>query len=267
MQTLKAARIEQLPVELRVSILKNLADTSGLYNLIRSSREYYQAYIGHEQRTLFAVLCNEMGHEAIIDAFVMMRVSMFPSDFGLETVETFLCDYEYRRKNPHCLPELFEIISLKNLRNIGRTQRFVTDLTEDFYRSTLSHHPISGEELSREPLSRNEKRRINRAFYHYQFFTNLLGYKTRLVSFFDWDRYKDISNMMMAYGISFHCWEVEAITCVREYLMEICDQFFRRCWKEHEKMLKGKPSERGSETFYRKCRTKYLHNPTNAEDR
>jgi hypothetical protein len=101
MQTSKAARIEQLPVELQVIILKNLTETPALYNLIRSSREYYQAYIGHEQPILFAVLCNEMGREALDDAFTTIRISLVPQNKSwLKEMDIILYEYEFRRNNP-----------------------------------------------------------------------------------------------------------------------------------------------------------------------
>jgi len=76
-----------------------------------------------------------------------------------------MTEYEHRRESPERLPEILKSIPLDHLKSIAQSQRMVGSLTDGFYRSALSRHPLSGESLSPGPLSRNEKRRINRALF------------------------------------------------------------------------------------------------------
>jgi len=61
METSANALIEQLPVELQVSILSSISDIPTLYNFITSSPNYFGTYFDHMVPILFAVLCNEYG--------------------------------------------------------------------------------------------------------------------------------------------------------------------------------------------------------------
>jgi len=127
---------------------------------------------------------------------------------------------------------------------IARRQILMNQLSSQFSRSRLSHNPVTGEkEEAFEPLSHTEAVRIQRALYRYELFCSVFPPNPMRDHRFlsdPLDAQEKAHYLLSLY----QPWEVEEMTCVHDYLMDVYRQILRDClrelcklWAESENML------------------------------
>ena len=243
MQSPQMPHIEASPVELRIAILRSLPDTSALYKLIKSSRKYYDAYIGQEHAILFQVLLNDMGPEVLLDAFTTIPASRISKVKWFENVESLFHEYADQRKDRTSMPKSIKSITLSDLKRISATHLRVKAATTNFHHSTLCKHPITGTSQTSTPLSGSEKTKIFRAFYRHELFMQIVPdtesfdvfHELRAASSASADGDQRVIRMFKA---GFEYYEHEEIRCVRDYYFQFYSAVFENCWEQLQAMLK-----------------------------
>ncbi|KAH6680230.1 hypothetical protein B0J14DRAFT_471508 [Halenospora varia] len=222
------ASLEGLPVELRVTILRAVADVPSLSALVRSSPLYHEVYRGQRQSLLMSVLSNELTPKILFEASLVAEAA----------------NIRIHRKfspssNEDDLMSALNGVALNVLVKIAQYQYAMYYLAEDFYKSTLSQHPITFANLAPISLSSFELRRFYRACYRFEIFSYLFWTLIENpTTGSEWGHRSD-RHPGSVYFPSFEHWEVEEIYCLRDYI-----------YRRYDTVLKeGK--EELDEVFYR----------------
>jgi hypothetical protein len=230
--------LEGLPVELQLLILQAAPDVPTLYALVRSSPVFYTTYISGQRSILLAVLSTELTLTVLRESCAGLRaVNIRRGDDGSEDdvwtreVYAFLNDYSQYCLSPKVGNAQLSGLPLDKatLLHISHNHSSVRTVTLDFCKSTLSLHPITGQDTPFQELSQNEKRRIYRACYRFELFCKLFGrlvYESSSVP--EWGFYPGsrISSLFLS---KFNLWEVEEIASIHDYINMRYDQIFKEC--------------------------------------
>ncbi|RSL78415.1 hypothetical protein CEP51_008224 [Fusarium floridanum] len=173
------SRLEQLPPELRLSILTTL-DLNQLKTLIKSSPTFYQQYQYDRRCILGSALHTTLGPVAL-DAYAVYLTSTvkFYHDYPKVRVPKFLKDYQSLRSSPDSLSweqnltesemsglAMFHLSFIQPL--IEKYKNWaMTNIANDFEEQKKTAHTA--------PLSSTEQLRIMRALYRFQLWCNLFG--------------------------------------------------------------------------------------------
>ncbi|RSM05082.1 hypothetical protein CEP52_006534 [Fusarium oligoseptatum] len=173
------SRLEQLPPELRLSILTTL-DLNQLKTLIKSSPTFYQQYQYDHRCILGSALHTTLGPVAL-DAYAVYLTSTvkFYHDYPKVRVPKFLKDYQSLRSSPDSLSweqnltesemsglAMFHLSFIQPL--IEKYKNWaMTNIANDFEEQKKTAHAA--------PLSSTEQLRIMRALYRFQLWCNLFG--------------------------------------------------------------------------------------------
>ncbi|MCJ1449855.1 hypothetical protein MMC28_000183 [Mycoblastus sanguinarius] len=221
--SLRNASLEGLPVELQTAILLHVPDIISLNGLVRSFPEYHQAYLAQRHPILQSILLNGGPQDLLYDAISVIEARQIPRishDRMILIVRGFLFEYENKRGS-WTAPEKLNVYDAINL---ARLQVVVYHAVECFRRSTLSKHPTSGKDTKYyEPLSRNEVRRLHRAFYRFQLCCYLFNENYQeLFDLSEETTMQESRLLSIRFAEPFldtlRPWEVEELACVRNYL-------------------------------------------------
>ena len=139
------------------SILQAVPNVPTLYALVRSSPVFYTTYISGQRSILLAVLSTELTPTVLRGIYAGGRAAHIRrGDDGSEDdawtmeVNTFLDDYrQYGDSRKAGNVQLLDLIlNQATLLHISHNHTSVRTVTLDFCKSTLSLHPITGQDTS-----------------------------------------------------------------------------------------------------------------------
>ncbi|KAK4114398.1 hypothetical protein N656DRAFT_767368 [Canariomyces notabilis] len=175
--------LEGLPFEVQRLILGKAPSLDELRTLIRASPQLYRVYVEDRPRILRAFISNLL-EDIILDAHAayVSGEDIFQSNRGHAMLWEFLDDFRQRR-DFEAPAALAARLSEKQLIGIIRYHASVIEPLTDRYTAwataTLASPPQELKyELEEWPLTSirdMDRRRIQRAFYHFQLFCNVSG--------------------------------------------------------------------------------------------
>jgi hypothetical protein len=225
--------IEALPEEIKITILKTLADPTTLNSLVSTSHSFYRSYITNRESTFRAILgiSLDLLPETIYlqEARKLKRGPNWSAD-----LRNLLAGYRTSRI-------LIEPLHIDNLRcakqedvlKIAEVHSVVEAFTEEFCKKILT----TTDETEYPALTKTETRRIHRAIYRFEIFGELFHYiDPRLDP--DWCTGDDFSaesfaELFLSY---FEPWEVEEIACIRDFIFEFYRRSIEECMPEIAKL-------------------------------
>ncbi|EEU40583.1 uncharacterized protein NECHADRAFT_75869 [Fusarium vanettenii 77-13-4] len=208
-ETPELSRLEQLPPELRLSILATL-DLDQLKNLIKACPTFYQQYQHDRKFILGSALHTTLGPLAV-DAYAVHLTS--PAKFDRfhpkDAIPRFLKDYQ-RLRSSLDFSLLEKGLTGNDLSDLATfylvvVRPFMKMYKDWAFANIANEFKKSNPAAENPPLSRTEEIRIMRALYRFQLWCNLFG---RSESDFDEVRILD-----MFFG-HYEPWEVEEINSV-----------------------------------------------------
>lgn len=228
----QSASLEGLAFELKFEILQRLTDLPSLDAIVHASPSYHRAHVTRRHSILAKVVSRDIGPNILLEAHALAMALTTNNKDGSE-IRRFLEEYKSTRTEPASVS--IERFPLTHIATLSRVQYAVRFASKDFCQATLSRHPLSSEkEEDIPPLSTNEARRINRAFYRFEIFCTIFsqpGFKVK--------RKLDCMDMCHLFLNQFPPWEVEEIACIRDYIIGRYAQLFAK----HEHELPRHPSQ------------------------
>lgn len=202
-----------LPAELITRTLTFLPDLSSLINVARSSRQFYSLFAINEETLTTAVLHNRLDPSLLHDAVAVKESWRAQTDIWVASeFDAFM--RRYAAREPSLLSRRW---TLSEAVPVERFHDAIEALTKGLVKSSAAHLPavsdacINDRSGAWEP-SQQETLRIQRTFYHYQLYWNMLGRDDR-------GPY-DLTDQT-AFFANFVPWEIERLACVHFYLSEI----------------------------------------------
>ncbi|OJJ65223.1 hypothetical protein ASPSYDRAFT_40023 [Aspergillus sydowii CBS 593.65] len=233
------AKLESLPIELRVQILLELPDLESLNAIACSSTALYQAYCLARQESPPKILQkNYDGLVDITEAITAVRSRKLHGTRCLDRERIIaLLDDRRRNKEIRCLgkrsgttqPLPDQPVDLNEVRELLRIHEIATWFLNDFSRNAPCPFWIDEVDWSTHVLplkfSNNEKKRYYRAFYRLQTFCNLFGNIENPVDSADsskslyWDDRQPFTmeEIWKFFFGTFAPWEYEEFACLWRY--------------------------------------------------
>ncbi|KAI9641993.1 hypothetical protein NHQ30_009863 [Ciborinia camelliae] len=226
------ARLDNLPVELRELILFSAPDVATLKCLAHSSPFFHSAYYGRRKHILATVIATEITPAILHEARYVARASVIergPS--WLSDVEELLGEYDKG------MGELFPFdITPAELIYVSRFLPALHHISLAFFHSTLSHHPLSGEEIHLPLPTRAEMCRIQRSIIRMELFSILFSESKDRPSYRpSWESPRE--ELGKLFFSRFELWEVEEIICMKDFFYRQYDIVFRDCSAELHKLF------------------------------
>jgi hypothetical protein len=136
--------------------------------------------------------------------------------------------YRQYREGNNDRPPILKPLDLEATISLVQLHCSIMGVADNFHYSTLSKHPLSGQNLKYEELSPSERRRIYRACYRFEIFSylfaNLIWYHPPAMLA------ASLAGALFFPG--FKDWEIEEIFCIRDYIFRVYDKMFKDCEEE-----------------------------------
>lgn len=205
--------LPNLPYELKLHVLMRLPDKASLKALLQASPVFYDVYSNHRHKILISISnLPDMSNENLTTALAIWEsqpgsrvnfITLMPLMFrGIRWMSSpdDLCTLLPIESYPTCKSFQYEALLSQHAE--------VEEITQLFFTSALSLHPITGEKLAApKPLSREETARIQRAIYRFALFC--IGFMHAKLE----------SNIAYAFKTQsrFEPWELEEIACIYDF--------------------------------------------------
>jgi hypothetical protein len=231
--------LDELPVELKVLLLKFMPDTLTLYALIRSSSSYHNAYLSDREHILRSVLQREMSPEILVEALATRKASRIARDQNWHSnLQSFLKDYKADRT----LVSDSNTIQRDDILAVATLHSVIHAVTSKYCKFSLSVHPVTNQPTQAyEPPSENEAHRIHRALYRFETFCALFADEDVRPSYRP--RGFNSRNMARMFLLMFEPWEGEEIACVFHCLFRCYSRCLGYCGDELYEMDLSKERE------------------------
>ncbi|TGO35149.1 hypothetical protein BHYA_0168g00050 [Botrytis hyacinthi] len=142
------AKLDDLPHELKELILCAASDIATLNCLAHSSPLFHSAYRSRREQIFATVIGTELTPAILHEARCVVRASFVERGSSwLSEVEQLLGEYDKGKTETFSLD-----ITPTELIYISRFLPALRDISMAFFRSALSHHPLTGDEMNL-PLS------------------------------------------------------------------------------------------------------------------
>ncbi|MCJ1397543.1 hypothetical protein MMC11_000737 [Xylographa trunciseda] len=204
--------MDNLPVDLKLTILKSVDDIVSLLALSRTCRTMYALFDSPRNSMLSSVLEHVLPHEIRYEAIAVIKSAKLVNP-AKEDVLRFLEEQLFARSGDAALTEV-------GLPELARQHILVEWFTHDLC-ATVKARRLLDTGVNIEPfgLSTTERIRIHRAFYRFQLYCNLFSITNprRLEDYYARD----------AFFARFPTWEVEEFACIQDYLhgrLDIMDE-------------------------------------------
>ncbi|UPK90883.1 hypothetical protein LCI18_001818 [Fusarium solani-melongenae] len=214
-ETAELSRLEQLPPELRLSILTTL-NLDQVKNLIKSSPTFYQQY-RHDRKFILGSALNTPLGSLTVDAYAVHLTS--PANFDLvhpeDAIPRFLKDYQRLRSSlDFSLPE--QGLTGNDMSDLAVFHFLVVQPFTKMYKNWAFANIANAFEDPKmtartRPLTPTEEMRIMRGLYRFQLWCNLFGHSE---SVFD-----EVRILEMFFGV-YEPWEVDEINSVHTFATE-----------------------------------------------
>ena len=235
----QSASLELFPLELKYEIFQRLADLPSLNAVVHASPSYHKAYRARRQSILARVLSQDIGQDVLFEADAVAMALTINKKDGTE-IRRFVENYKNARREAETVS--LEGFSLRDIVTLSQVQFAVRFAVKGFCQATLLRHPLSGEKQEQiTPVSSNEARRINRAFYRLELFSTIFSQPS-----FEVSKRLDCMDMCHLFLNQFPPWEVEEIACVRDYIIDRYRQLFAKYADELARPRPQKPPEDSS---------------------
>ncbi|KAJ4012507.1 hypothetical protein NW752_008205 [Fusarium irregulare] len=224
--------LEELPYDVRHSILSSINTIADLLALVRASPVFYRDYAMEPEKWLYHCLGLELGH-TIIDAVSVHLANTFASrqHHGLdktqriwEDMRHFISTYFSRVSSPidhnSALADKADIVSI-----VAFHCTVVMPLVSRFMKWTQGN--FEGLSLS-GGLSHTEMKRILRGFYRYQLFCKIFGLKGRPEQYIQPCVSED-AKLQLFLGM-YEPWETEEVLCVYDFVNYEYDRLLDNTW-------------------------------------
>ncbi|OKL62597.1 hypothetical protein UA08_02377 [Talaromyces atroroseus] len=236
--------LDGLPIELRVSILREVSDFTSLRALLLASREYYRAYDNIRPRILFELLFRQYnGQVDFVESLTTIRSKGLWAEDAKNTEDIIaLLDFRRRASKEGNLPKYdHDSLTIKELVQLLKLHETASFLLEDYSKSL--EQPDwwqSGTHGVWKPVrfSSNERTRFFRAFYRLQTWCHIFGHMeyypirpTRETDQFINDWYGKTFSAADAWRLLWGTmppWEVEEVGCIWLY----CDNKYLKIFEE-----------------------------------
>ena len=241
------ATLDGMPDELKICILQEMPDLDTLFTFLSASVSYDCCYARYRQPILQSVLLRELGPEVFFEARAVVesrKLKVRQGEARMNDVKDFLTEYEEKKELEDEEKWMAYPLDVSTLLQMTTLHYHIGVITYNFARTTLSIDPVTGKldrtTYERDPPSKNETRRIQRAIYRFELFVVLFrggeygmwypeSYQPD-APFFD---PVDITEIFFSV---FNTWEVAEIGCIRDFVMGTFDRIFRQCGVELEEM-------------------------------
>jgi len=233
------ASLQGLPFELKVAVLQYLPGISSLKSVVLASKEYFTVYCHERKLILSSILQSELQPAILCEAISVHGARRFPAK-DKEGITRFLNEYKVKRSSPLNI----ESLNVEILVSMSHMQYLVETAANKYTASIVTTNPRTGknEDFSR-PISRNETRRLYRAFYRLELFCLL---------FAPFNRYNEqsqglpfnIARPLIFYDHEmariflglFSPWQVEEMTCIRNWMIRYYARALTCCKREIDKL-------------------------------
>lgn len=240
------SRLENLPAELRLSILYALSDVTALSALVHASPIFHSAYLSQRKDILTSVLCRDINPRFIFIACMAAAGSgdgtselhEYRKSRLLEISSVLLCLLDPTHPCPGALlswehgwdkrlisPVLFET---------ARLHCTVVAVASQYSQSILSRNPVTGMgQNDGQNMSFAESLRLHRALYYYELYCKVYASRipsergSRLIA------HPEIFELRK-FLIRLRVWEVEEIACLYYHIYKFYENLFLICLKELE---------------------------------
>jgi len=217
------ASLQGLPFELKVAVLKSLPGILALKSLVLASKEYFIVYHQAQNLILSSILQAELRPAVLCEAISVRKARDFPPK-DKESVVRFLNDYKIGRSSQPGI----EALDLASLVSMSKMQYLVETAAERYSASIITTNPRTGQpDDFPGPLSKNEKRRLYRAFYRLELFClvftrfNRHNKQIQGLPLNEADQLSYYANRMARIFLGlFSPWQVEEMTCIRNWMIE-----------------------------------------------
>ena len=196
-----------LPAEIKQLIFEQLADILSLRALISTCSTLYYFFLDYEPSILAEVLQRRIPPSLMHSALAILKSSE-ATLWSRQAAENLITLYAKTDK-ASLLPEL----NLRNALRLNEMHDHVQFFANRFATYAFSQHPVAGRpDTIRARISPSELCRIERTFYRFQFYCNLMASRNQSIP----DRLEICSVM----SSGFAPWENEQLACVIEYLVD-----------------------------------------------
>ena len=200
-----------LPVEIKQLIFELLADIPSLYALISTCSTMYCSFHDSESVILAMFLQRRIPPSLMHTALATLKSSE-PTPWSKQTAEDLVTLYTKPDKS-FLLPKL----SLGNALLLTEMNDHVQFFANRFATKALSHHPVTClPEPAPTPISPSELCRIERTFYRFQFYCNLMALRRR--------RHFRRRGPPVVISDGFAPWENEQLACIIDDLLIAADR-------------------------------------------
>lgn len=211
-----ANKLEALPEELKVIILKDIPTIPTLRDLVFSSPSFHRAYISNRQAVLISVLSKDIPSEVLRDTLYLLKIRA-AQDRTATSFPGFLnsvWESKYTGKEQLDLSMVWPTLSINDLLEIVHFHTLVHALTRKFCLASLKSHPDVSTGTSPDfgfNLSEAEKIRSHRSIYRLE----ILCVLSRGRSENDMvENY--LTEMLKLFLFMFEYHEVEEIACIHD---------------------------------------------------
>ncbi|TGO23083.1 hypothetical protein BPAE_0144g00030 [Botrytis paeoniae] len=226
------AKLDDLPQELKELILCAAPDIATLKCLAHLSPLFHDAYRRRRENIFATVIATELMPAILHEARYVVQASFVergPS--WLSDVEQLLGEYDKGRSETFSLE-----ITPTELIYISRFLPALRDISMAFFRSTLSHHPLTGDKMNLHLSTQAEMCRIQRSILRMEIFSILFSERESRPSYrSSWSSPLEALNNL--FFSRFELWEVEKIKCMRDFFYRQYDMIFRDCSAELHKLF------------------------------
>ncbi|KAF7889772.1 uncharacterized protein EAF02_002187 [Botrytis sinoallii] len=221
------AKLDDLPQELKELILCSAPDITTLNCLAHSSPLFYNAYRRRREEIFATVIATELTPAILHEARCVVRASFVERGSSwLIDVEQLLGEYDKGRNNTFSLD-----ITPTELIYISKFLPALRDVSMAFFRSTLSHHPLTGDKMNLPLPTQAEMCRVQRSILRMETFSILFSERECRPSYRpSWSSPLEALNNL--FFSRFELWEVEEIKCMRDFFYRQYNTIFRECSAE-----------------------------------
>lgn len=216
-------RLEGLPPELRTQVLSSLASLDDLKAAVHASPVLYQQYRTDRKRVLYDVLQRTLGERGFVDAFAVQQSAPLEHPPYLPrhlAAQVLMMSYKEHCSNPSAISRECTAADLVGMAAFySGTMRSLMRRVPDKMLRNLDRS------LRRGHLSSVERARFLRALYRFQLWCNLYGSSEGAVAGDRAIKF-DPFDMLMYFFEVFQPWEIEEISCVYAFFMDLYYRIF-----------------------------------------
>lgn len=235
-------KLDGLAVELRTSILCQVANLASLKSLILTCSAYHQAFVRSRKEVLIALAQHVLTVGSItlqlpLQIVRASSIDLFASDHRQKVVALLDGHPEITNLSRNS----FADISIEQILRLFDLHRDISLVCDDLPEWMISKHPITGEEqFDRKELSSSEKERILRSLYRWELWRQLFFPLQDWMNRQGKEAKIPPSDQMSIQLARYPPWEQEELGCAVDYGIRRYDQL---CGEAVDHYLSTLPSE------------------------